>query len=169
MTNRRHHPRHHSVVPFWPDVIAIEDDHGDVCRLCRHIFSPRPLVLLSRQLRRICLASVPVSSCPALSSSHRTGWLLRVVLSSRLVVACCLVTLAGCCMSRHLCHCILLRRHLVLLLLVLPLLSFLSLLRLVGTCCIVALCLALPSHRLAASLVWFLLMPPVYLTTIARQ
>ena len=76
--NRRHHPRHLSMVPFWSDVIAVKDNHGVVCCLCHHIASPRPLVLSLRWLCCTCLTSVDVLSCPVLSSSHRAGWLLRV-------------------------------------------------------------------------------------------
>ena len=90
MTNHRHQPSHLSMVPFWPDVIAVKDDHGAVCRLCHHI------------------------DLPALSSSHRTSWLLCVALYLLPYFlplhSCPLVALAGCCMSRHICHSIVLPR-----------------------------------------------------------
>ena len=103
MANHRHQPGHLSMVPFWPDVIAVKDDHGAVCRLCHHIVLPRPLILSSHQLVVVCrVVSVAIFSSPALLSSCRTGWLLHV--ASHLSQYClappsrCLIAPAGCCM-----------------------------------------------------------------------
>ncbi len=113
-----------------------------------------PLLLLSSCCASwlLCVASVALSSCTALLSSHRTGWLLRVAshmppypfaLPSRPLVApagcvCCmplllyLVALPSCplvvpasrCVSHSICHPIPLHRPLILLLLALPMSTF---------------------------------------------
>ena len=154
MDNRCHHPRHLSMVPFWTDVIAVEDNHGVVWRLCRHMVSPRPLVLSSRRL---------VVACSVASVLHLL--LYDLAPSSRTLVApagCCMSShhASQYCVSRHLCHCAVLSSSCCSRCLCCPII--LSLIWLVVTCRVVAICLAQPSRRLVALLVWFLLMPPVY-------
>ena len=126
--------------------------------LCRPIVLSCPLVLSSLWLVVACwVASVAISICAILSSSHHTNFLLCVarlchpiwlhhplVLSScQLVVASCVTSvilffcaaLSPSCHSRFLCCHIMLRRLLVF-----------SACRMVVACCAVPLHLALPSH-----------------------
>ena len=69
MANRCCNSCHISMVPFWPDVITVEDDHGAVCHLCHHILSPHPLVMPAGccALHRICCCIV--MHCPCVLSS----------------------------------------------------------------------------------------------------
>ena len=156
------------------------------CCICRHIVLPGSLVLSScRLVVHIKLHLLPYHLaqplCPLITPADYCilhyiccPKLLRCLLcvASHLLPyhlslpSCPLVLPTGCCMLHHICCLNLLSCPLVLLSLAscpIMLHHLLVLLyRLVVICCIVTLCLALPSCPLAALLVWFLLVPPVY-------